>query len=107
MLLTDRDGREPNKTQAATVQQIVAIVEQTEQDNPNATRAEILQRVDGFFRGQPDAPRLAAQYGGSASDWAKVTSWSYKAADGAIVEVHAYQHIPTGKIVEFKSIWGR
>jgi RHS repeat-associated protein len=50
--LTDPDGREPNKTQAATVQQIVAIVEQTERDNPNATRAEILQRVDGFFRSQ-------------------------------------------------------
>jgi RHS repeat-associated protein len=50
--LTDPDGREPNKTQAATVQQIVAIVEQTERDNPNATRAEILQRVDGFFRNQ-------------------------------------------------------
>ena len=61
----------------------------------------------GTSRVLNDAPRLRAQYGGSASDWAKVTSWSYKAADGAIVEVHAYQHIPTGKVVEFKSIWGR
>jgi len=50
-----------------------------------------------------DAPRLAAQYGGSASDWAKVTSWSYKAADGGRIKVHAYQHIPTGKVVEFKT----
>jgi hypothetical protein len=25
-----------------------------------------------------DAPRLATQHGGNASDWAKVTSWSYK-----------------------------
>ncbi|HKV34161.1 MAG TPA: LamG-like jellyroll fold domain-containing protein [Pyrinomonadaceae bacterium] len=50
-----------------------------------------------------DAPRLAAQHGGTASDWAKVTSWSYKAADGTKIEVHAYQHIPTGKVVEFKT----
>jgi hypothetical protein len=50
-----------------------------------------------------DAPRLAGQYGGNASDWAKVTSWSYKAADGTKIEVHAYQHIPTGKVVEFKT----
>jgi len=50
-----------------------------------------------------DAPRLAAQYGGVASDWAKVSSWSYKAADGARYEIHAYQHIPSGKVVEFKT----
>lgn len=50
-----------------------------------------------------NAPRLAAQHGGAASDWAKVTSWSYKAADGAKIEIHAYQHIPTGKVVEFKT----
>jgi hypothetical protein len=50
-----------------------------------------------------DAPCLAAQHGGNASDWAKVTSWTYKAADGTNIEVHAYQHIPTGRVVEFKT----
>ena len=57
----------------------------------------------GTSKALQDAPRLAAQYGGSASDWAKVTSWSCKAADGTRIEVHAYQHIPTGKVVEFKT----
>jgi len=37
-----------------------------------------------------DAPRLAAQHGGNASEWAKVTSWSYKAADGTKIEVQTY-----------------
>ena len=50
-----------------------------------------------------DAPRLAAQHGGNASDWAKVTSWTFKAADGTHIEVHAYQHIPTGRVVEFRT----
>lgn len=56
LLLTDPDGREPNKSQAATIQQIVAIVEQTERDNPNLGPREILQRVDGFFRNQTEGP---------------------------------------------------
>jgi RHS repeat-associated protein len=50
-----------------------------------------------------DAPRLAAQHGGIASEWAKVRSWSYTAADGTKYRVHAYQNIPTGKVVEFKT----
>jgi RHS repeat-associated protein len=50
-----------------------------------------------------DAPRLAAEHGGVASDWAKVRSWSYKAADGSTYEVHAYQHIPSGTVVEYKT----
>jgi hypothetical protein len=50
-----------------------------------------------------DGPRLAAEYGGNDSEWAKVTSWTYKAADGTRIEVHAYQHIPTGQVVEFKT----
>ncbi|HEX7773710.1 MAG TPA: hypothetical protein VF435_14920 [Pyrinomonadaceae bacterium] len=50
-----------------------------------------------------DAPRLAAEHGGLASEWAKVKSWNYKAADGLTYEIHAYQHIPTGKVVEFKT----
>lgn len=56
MLLTDPDGEEPNKSQAVTIQQIVAIVEQTQRDNPNLGPREILQRVDGFFQAQRDAP---------------------------------------------------
>jgi RHS repeat-associated protein len=52
MIVTDPDGREPNKEQAGTAQQIIAIIQQTERDNPNASPREILQRVDGFFRAQ-------------------------------------------------------
>ncbi|MGP2518212.1 hemagglutinin repeat-containing protein [Yersinia sp. 2545 StPb PI] len=51
-----------------------------------------------------DAPRLAAEYGGKAEDWSKVSSSSYKAADGTIFEIHAYRNALTGKVVEPKSI---
>uniref|UniRef100_UPI001F345321 VENN motif pre-toxin domain-containing protein n=1 Tax=Yersinia thracica TaxID=2890319 RepID=UPI001F345321 len=51
-----------------------------------------------------DAPRLAAEYGGKAEDWSKVSSSSYKAADGTIFEIHAYRNGLTGKVVEPKSI---
>lgn len=51
-----------------------------------------------------DAPRLVAEYGGNASDWSKVTSESYKAADGTIFEIHAYRNAVTGQLVEPKSI---
>jgi filamentous hemagglutinin len=50
------------------------------------------------------AEDLAKQYGGKASDWSKVTSSSYKAADGTIFEIHAYRNSVTGKLVEPKSI---
>ncbi|HSL56061.1 MAG TPA: hypothetical protein VK868_16775 [Pyrinomonadaceae bacterium] len=50
-----------------------------------------------------DAPRLAAQYGGKAGEWAKVLVGNDKAADGLTYETHAYQHSPTGKVVEFKT----
>ncbi|TCV90941.1 VENN motif pre-toxin domain-containing protein, partial [Biostraticola tofi] len=51
-----------------------------------------------------DAPRLAAEYGGNASDWSKITSSSYKAADGTVFEIHAYRNTVTGQMVEPKSI---
>jgi filamentous hemagglutinin len=51
-----------------------------------------------------DAPRLAAEYGGSPKDWSKVSSSSYTAADGSIFEVHAYRNSITGQVVEPKTI---
>ncbi|MNH38482.1 hypothetical protein D3C79_995190 [compost metagenome] len=51
-----------------------------------------------------DAPRLAAEYGGKASDWSKVSSLSYKAVDGTAFEIHAYRNTVTGQLVEPKSI---
>lgn len=53
-----------------------------------------------------DAPRLAAQYGGEESAWAKISSSVYKAADGFIVETHAYMNTITKEIVELKSKFG-
>ena len=58
----------------------------------------------GTGRALNDAQRLATEYGGSASDWAKVSSSTYKAKDGSIIEVHACQNIRTGKVVEAKSV---
>jgi filamentous hemagglutinin len=51
-----------------------------------------------------DAPRLAAEYGGNPSDWSKVTSSSYRAADGTQYEIHAYKNAITGEVVEPKTI---
>jgi RHS repeat-associated protein len=50
-----------------------------------------------------DAPRLAATYGGAASDWAKVSASVYKGVDGFIVETHAYVNTVTKQLVEMKS----
>jgi len=51
-----------------------------------------------------DVSRLVAEYGGQASDWSKVSSSSYTAADGTQFEIHAYRNAVTGQVVEPKSI---
>jgi RHS repeat-associated protein len=50
-----------------------------------------------------DLPRLTATYGGSAADWAKISSSAYKASDGTVMSVHAYKNVTTGVIVELKT----
>ena len=50
-----------------------------------------------------DAPRLVAQHGGRAADWAKVTSGTHKLSDLTTIEVHGYRNVATGKVVELKS----
>jgi len=54
--ITDFDGREPNKSQSGTWQQIVAIVQQIEQANPGASPRHILSKVDQYFRNRADSP---------------------------------------------------
>ena len=51
-----------------------------------------------------EGSRLAAEYGGQASDWAKVTSSAFQAADKAIIETHAYKNLIIGKLEELKSV---
>lgn len=51
-----------------------------------------------------DAPRLAATYGGKAEDWAKITSGSFKAADGTNLQLHAYQNVRRGQVVELGTV---
>ena len=50
-----------------------------------------------------DLPRILAEYGGRAEDWAKVTSEVYSVGDGTTVQVHAYRNVRTGQLVERKS----
>ena len=50
------------------------------------------------------ANRLAQQYGGNASDWVKMSSRSYKAADGISIQTHWYQNLFTRARVEYKTI---
>jgi hypothetical protein len=60
-----------------------------------------------------DASRLAAEYGGESGDWAKIASSNYlpagaqggfeKAGFNGSFEIHAYQNVKTGQIVELKT----
>lgn len=50
-----------------------------------------------------DVARILNKYGGTPDSWSKVTSTTYKADDGSIVETHAYQNTDTGEVVEQKS----
>jgi hypothetical protein len=51
-----------------------------------------------------DAARLAAEYGGEAADWAKVTSESYTSASGLQFEIHAFQNAVIDAVVEAKTV---
>lgn len=50
-----------------------------------------------------DIARLTNEYGGSASDWAKIRSGNFRAPDGASFETHAYKNVRTGEVVELKT----
>ncbi len=50
-----------------------------------------------------EADRLAAEYGGEAADWSKITSHSFEAADKSVIQTHAYKNISTGEVLELKS----
>ena len=50
-----------------------------------------------------DAPRVAKEYGGRASDWVKKTSTPHTARDGVKFETHWVENIKTGQRVEFKT----
>ncbi|MHC6219219.1 hypothetical protein [Arthrobacter sp. MMS24-S77] len=49
------------------------------------------------------ADRLAIEYGGTAADWAKMGSSSYKGTDGFRMETHWYENVLTGERFEFKT----
>jgi hypothetical protein len=49
------------------------------------------------------AERLAEQYGGSPSDWVKMTSSPYQGVDGLQFETHWYENVATGERYDFKS----
>jgi len=51
-----------------------------------------------------DSNRLANEYGGNASDWAKRSSTRHKAPDGRSFETHWYENSATGQRVEPKTI---
>ncbi len=50
------------------------------------------------------AEKLADEYGGDASDWAKKSSTQYTAPDGRKYETHWYENSVTGQRVEQKTI---
>ncbi len=50
-----------------------------------------------------DSPRLAAQHGGDAGDWSKVSGGNHVAPDGTKIETHGYENKSTGQVVELKT----
>ncbi len=60
----------------------------------------------GATTNQPlrQAERLAAQHGREAGSYQKVSSSSFKAADGGHVETHAFRNAETGQIIEPKTV---
>jgi len=52
-----------------------------------------------------DAERVAAEHGGTAADWVKKTSKSYKAPDGTSIQTHWAENVSTGQRVEFKTVF--
>ena len=50
-----------------------------------------------------EADRLSKTYGGNPSQWAKKTSSSFTAPDGARFETHWYENAKTGQRVEYKT----
>lgn len=62
LALTDLDGREPNKAQAGTAQQIVAVIQQIERQNPGASNKEILQKTADYFRNMNDSKSGSIRY---------------------------------------------
>jgi hypothetical protein len=72
-----------------------------------------LSRIPGAGTALKDAARLAATYGGDEVDWVKVASSHVTPPGGAGgfdmagynggFEVHAYQNVKTGQIVELKT----
>lgn len=82
----------------------------TKQIASEAGVAEILAGEGKAFAGAGtdivfrDAALVAKEHGGETSEWAKVSSSAFHAADNATIETHAVQNMATGKIVELKSV---
>ena len=51
-----------------------------------------------------DAPRIADEYGGNASDWVKMVSRSCEAADGAVIQTHWVDSIVTRERMEIRTV---
>lgn len=54
-----------------------------------------------------DAPHKALEYGGTPGDWAKKSSFPYKAPDGKTIELHWIENIQTKEQREFKTIFDK
>jgi hypothetical protein len=61
----------------------------------------------GVRRQIDDLARILQEYGGRASDWAKITSSPYRTRSGGLLETHAYEDLATGDVVELKSVLTR
>lgn len=66
---TDPDGRQPNKSQAGTVQQVIAIVYSIQRANPGASGRDLLRKVDQHFRNQVDEPGAVRYVYTKESGW--------------------------------------
>ncbi len=111
--LTCNDDPSAARDEASSPQSATALSKQLASDAQlGELDAGSGERIAGAGARAPfrDADRIAQTYGGSAADWAKMSSTGFKAADGTTFATHWVENLVTGEKVEPKvviDIFGR
>jgi RHS repeat-associated protein len=101
LVLLDQDGREPNKAQAGTVADVVAVILKIENDNPTASQTEILQRVDGYFQSKDDTNDKNVRYVYTKENgWVDMKHFFAAAAEAATSTFGEVETLGKGLVIE-------
>lgn len=101
LVLLDQNGREPNKAQAGTAADVVAVILKIENDNPTATQTEILQRVDGYFQSKDDTKDANVRYVYTKENgWVDMKHFFAAAAEAATSTFGEVETLGKGLVIE-------